>query len=384
MAESITGRAGWKVMSVAAAAALILVGCSPPPADTVAGADGPQAAPAPATETGEDSRPEPVRVMFTGDMLPNDELLAQAKRNAGGRGYDFMPMLEDMAPIISAADWAVCQQETPISADNSTISTYPQFSAPHQLARAESAIGYDACSTASNHSADYGATGIRSTLEALDRYGIRHTGTARSRAEARESTIYEVKGARIGHLAYTYGLNGLPEPEPWSVDLIDAEQIRADARRLDRAGAEIVTVSLHWGTSKRKQPSEYQQRVADAVLRSPHIDLIVGHHAHVVQPIEQRADGQWVLYGLGNFLAQQDVSASDPNPPHRDGMIAEVTFTPTSGGDWRIDRVGYIPTFYDASRGRVVVAPPFSRKRTTKTVTSMGADVVERTPAEPN
>ncbi|MDR7304244.1 CapA family protein [Haloactinomyces albus] len=376
------GGGGVKVASALVAALLILAGCSPPPEETMAGAGGPQAAPAPAAETGERERAESVRVIFTGDMLPNDELLARAKRYADGRGYDFLPMLGGMKSIISAADWAVCHQETPISADNSTISSYPQFSAPAQLAEAESAVGYDACSTASNHSVDYGATGVRSTLTALDRYGIRHTGTARSRTEARQPTIYNVQGLRLGHLSYTYGLNGLSKPEPWSVDLIDPERIRADARRADRAGADIVAVSMHWGTQMNKQPSAYQQRVADAVLRSPYIDLIVGHHAHVVQPIEQRADGQWVLYGLGNFLSQQDVSASDPNPPHRDGVIAEVTFTPATDDDWRISRVGYIPTFVDAPSDRVVSAPPFSRERTTKTLTSMGADLVDLTSEE--
>ncbi len=364
----------------ALATVLIAAACAPPDADRATSANALQAAPAPEAGPGRDPRPEPVRVVFTGDMLGNDELLARAERYAGGNGYDFMPMLAEVAPIISGADWAVCHQETPVSPDNSEVTYYPQFSAPFQLVEAESAIGYDACSTASNHSLDYGAQGVSETLATLERYGIRHTGTARSRAEAREPTIYEVGDARIAHLSYTYGTNGIPKPNPWSVNLIDPERIRADARRASEAGADVVVVSMHWGKPLHQEVSAKQEKLADAVFESPYVDLIVGDHAHVVQPVEQRPDGRWVFYGLGNFLAQMDVPASDPDPPHRDGVIMEVTFTPTGDGDWRIDQVGYIPTFVDAPSDRVVLAPPFSRERTTATLTSMGAPLVDITP----
>src|SRR5439155_19532377 len=107
------------------------------------------------------------------------------------------------------------------------------------------------------------------------------------------------------HLAYAYGLNGIIPPTRWTVNLIDPARIRADARRIRAAGAQFVIVSLHFGIEQDKTPSAYQRQVVDAVLASPDIDLVVGHHAHVVQPIQRRPDGRWVIYGLGNFLAQQ-------------------------------------------------------------------------------
>lgn len=371
-------RTGVRGLLATLATALIAAGCSAPPPDPDTNANALRAAPDPGASRSDG--PEPVRVAFTGDMLANDQLLNRARRYAGGSGYDFVPMLDPVAPIISGADWAVCHQETPVSADNSEVAHYPRFSAPFQLARAESAVGYDACSTASNHAVDYGSSGVESTLDTLDRYGIRHTGTARSRAEARKPTIHDIGGLRMGHLSYTYGTNGMPEPHPWSVNTIDPERIRADARRAHEAGADVVVVSMHWGAPLQRAVSAEQKQLADAVMRSPHVDLIVGHHAHVVQPFEKRADGRWVLYGLGNFLAQMDVPASRPNPAHRDGVIAEVTFTPAADGDWRIDQVGYVPTFVDAPSDRVVLAPPFSRERTTATLTSMGAPLVDVTP----
>ena len=85
--------------------------------------------------------PPTVTLAFTGDMLVHDDLRVQAARNAGGTGFDFTPMLAEVAPILRAADWAVCHQETPISADNSALSGYPAFNAPRELAAAMKAAG---------------------------------------------------------------------------------------------------------------------------------------------------------------------------------------------------------------------------------------------------
>jgi poly-gamma-glutamate synthesis protein (capsule biosynthesis protein) len=322
-----------------------------------------------------------VTLAFSGDMLVSDELRAQAGRDAGGDGYDFTPMLATVAPIIRAADWAICHQETPISADNSTLSGYPTFAAPFQLAEAEKKAGYDACTTASNHTVDKGSPGITGTLDTFDRVGIRHVGSARSAAEAARYTIYTLRGVRIGHLAYAYGLNGLSSPAPWAVNLIDPARIRADAAAIRRAGAQFVVVSLHFGTEKDQTPSAYQRQVADAVLQSPDVDLIIGHHAHVVQPIQRRPDGRWVVFGLGNLLAQQALMPGEgTSPPHRDGVIVRVTIAPGPNGRFAVRRVGYVPTFVQAPQDVVRLAPPFSRERTSAVLRSMGAPITDDTP----
>jgi hypothetical protein len=325
--------------------------------------------------------PGPVTLAFSGDMLVSDELRAQAARDAGGDGFDFTPMLAQVAPIIRSADWAVCHQETPISADNADLSGYPTFSAPYQLAQAERAAGYDACTTASNHTVDKGLPGIEGTLDTFDRVGIRHVGSARSAAESARWTIYRVRGVRIGHLAYAYGLNGFTAPTPWSVNLIDPTRIRADAAAIRRAGAQIVVVSLHFGTEKVQTPSAYQREVVDEVLRSRDVDLIIGHHAHVVQPIQRRPDGRWVVFGLGNLLAQQALMPGEGStPPHRDGVIVRVTIAPGPGGHYAVRRVGYVPTFVQAPADVVRLAPPFSRNRTSAVLRSMGAPITDDTP----
>ncbi|HVX43175.1 MAG TPA: CapA family protein [Mycobacteriales bacterium] len=315
---------------------------------------------------------------FTGDMLPSDALAARAHADAGGTGYDFRPMLRNVAPILRSADWAVCHQETPVSDDDVGLSGYPTFNAPYELAEAEHDAGYDACDTASNHTLDLGTGGIAATLKTLDRYHIQHTGSAV--APNTPPPIYNVHGVHIGHLAYTYGLNGISPPNPWCVNILDPARIRADAHALKARGADIVIVSMHMGIEKDQTPSDYERQMAAAVMQSPDVDLIVGAHAHVVQPVQRLSDGRWIIYGLGNFLAQQDIAPGESQtPPHRDGVIMQATFA-QSAGKWRISKMGYVPTFVNAPSDVVEIAPAFSRARTEAVLKSMGAPLTDLTP----
>ncbi len=374
---------------VAAVLAVALAGCTVAGSGTVeqaalvATAPGAPAAPTTPTAT-PPTKPAPpaVTLAFTGDMLVSDDLRAQAARNAGSAGgFDFDPMLAEVAPVLRSADWAVCHQETPISADNRELAGWPRFNAPRELAAAERRAGFDACTTASNHTVDRGAEGVKSTLDALEKAGLRHTGSARSAAEAAKLTVYDVKGVRIGHSSYTYGTNGIAPPTRWAVNLIDPARIRAGAARLRAAGADFVVVSLHFGTEKAAEPSAYQREVVDQVLRSRDVDLVIGHHAHVVQPIQRRRDGRWVVYGLGNLLAQQALMPGEGTaPPHRDGVVVLVDIAPGPSGRYAVRRMGYVPTFVDAPSDVVRLAPPASRKRTVRTLTSLGAPLVDRTP----
>ena len=145
----------------------------------------------------------------------------------------------------------------------------------------------------------------------------------------------------VGLVSATYGLNGLPVPveAPWSVDLIDVATIEARARAARRAGADIVMVALHWGTDGYAPVTDEQRRVAGLLTRSKAIDLVYGHHAHVVQPFE-KVNGTWVLYGLGNAIAQQDTARTDL----WEGVAARVLFRERPGGRFEVVRVGARPT----------------------------------------
>lgn len=338
------------------------------------------APPKPKPKPKPEPRPEPrgadrITIAVSGDMLPHDQIDAQAKLDGGG-SYDFGPMLAGVAGVIRSADWAICHQETPISDNNIGVAGYPYFNAPYQLARAEKAAGFDACSTASNHSYDLGAGGVAATLGTLDRFGLRHSGTARSPEEAARLPIYTVKGVRVGHLSYTYGVNDDPKVPSWIVNRLVASRVRADAHRLKEQGADIVIVSVHAGDEDDPTPSAYQITMDNAIMRSPDVDLIVGAHAHVVQPIKRLDDGRWIIYGLGNLLAHQQLSAEEPPIANRHGVIVRVTFS-RSHGAYRISQMGFVPTFMTLPVDRAIVAPASSHAYTAAVLRSMGAPLVD-------
>ena len=133
-----------------------------------------------------------------------------------------------------------------------------------------------------------------------------------------------VAGVRVALLSYTYGTNGIPLPSdmPWSVPLIDPDQIKADAAKAKRQGAEVVIVALHFGTEYSTAPDSYQTDVVDQITRSPDIDLVYGHHAHVPEPFD-KVHGTWVAYGLGNFIAQQETSIPDTYRGHHRAVRAD-------------------------------------------------------------
>jgi hypothetical protein len=278
-------------------------------------------------------------VAASGDLLLHTPVLEFAQANAGGNGYDFDPMFAEIAPMISAADLALCHLEVPLSADNSMISDFPIFSGPRDIVGAVRRAGYDGCSTASNHSLDKGFTGVSDTLSVFDDEGIGQSGMARSPAEAAAPPIYDADGVAVGHLSYTYGLNGMPLPEPWMANLIDVDRILADAAAVRARGAEVVLVSMHWGNEYQHEPSPVQLEQAEALLASPDIDAIIGDHVHVVQPIA-RINGKPVVYGMGNSLSNQTDPAN-----RRDGVIVYLTLVETIPGVFVTEQIAYTPTW---------------------------------------
>jgi len=262
-------------------------------------------------------------------------------------------MLAPVRGALTAVDLAVCHLETPLVADDRHVSGYPTFNAPPELADAIHATGYDSCSVASNHAMDQGPRGVAATLGALDRVGVGHAGTARSAAEATRPEIHVVNGVQVGLLAYTYGLNGgdtRPAGQPWLVNLISPRRILADAHATKQAGAQFVAVSLHWGTQYQVAPTAGQRALARALLASPDIDLLIGSHAHVVQPV-QRIGDKYVLYGLGNFLSNQSPRCCPPAT--QDGVMALVDVQ--RRGDRLVAvRVRYTPTWVEPGTYRVL------------------------------
>jgi poly-gamma-glutamate synthesis protein (capsule biosynthesis protein) len=300
--------------------------------------------------TSHSARPRAVTVVGSGDVLIHPPLWQQAHEDAvaeGKKGYDFGPMFASIAPVIREADLATCEMETPLAPPQGPFAGWPRFEAPPQVLTALKSIGYDSCTTASNHTLDDGPSGVRRTLNELDAAGLKHTGSARSAAEAAKPLIVTARnGVRIAQLAYSFGFNGLPVPanKPWLANEIDIPKILAAARRAKRAGADIVVLSMHWGTEYDHLATETQRSQAARLLASPDIDLILGDHAHVVQPV-QRLHGKWVIYCMGNQISRH----ADPVAASREGVLPEFTFTEVSPGAFRVTSVRVVPTWMQLS-----------------------------------
>jgi poly-gamma-glutamate capsule biosynthesis protein CapA/YwtB (metallophosphatase superfamily) len=303
--------------------------------------------------------PRSFTIAASGDILPHTAVIERAAGYGAesGEEYDFRPMFAEIAPILQAADLAICHLEVPLSGDNQdvfgggdrrTSTGAPLFISPWQLADAVGHAGFDACSTAHNHSSDAGTEGIAATLDALERAGVVPAGTYRTPEEVGQPGWHEIAGVSVAHLSATYGLNvPLPDDEAWMVDVIDVDGLIADAEAARDAGAEFVVVSLHHGIEYQREPSANQRARADALLASDAIDLLLGHHTHVVQPIE-RVHDQVVVYGLGNLLSNMDPAVT--GPPTQDGVVALVeVIEDDEGAGFTVGEVTYVPTWVDRS-----------------------------------
>lgn len=324
-------------VTIVLATCLALAGCTPLRPSTLTPAQLPTLAPAAPERPPTTPAPRSFTVVASGDVLLHSQLWDQARQDAaaaGEPGYDFGPMFASVQPVVSGADLAICHMETPLGDPDGPFSSYPTFNVPPQVATTLADIGYDTCTTASNHSIDKGAAGVQRTLDVLDAAGIKHAGTARDPVEWATPTLLRAGEVTVASLSYTFSFNGLRRPsgKPWLANLIDVATILFDARRARIAGAAVVIVSLHFGTEYSHSPNGYQLDVVHDLIGSPDIDLILGHHAHVVQPMEKIGD-TWVAYGMGNEVSNQTRAGT------RDGILPRFTFTETSPGVFRVTRL---------------------------------------------
>ncbi|MFE6030121.1 CapA family protein [Streptomyces niveus] len=295
-------------------------------------------------------------VAAAGDILIHPQLTEQAYRDAGvtevpeavGKKVgadvpdpDFTKIMAGVKPVISKADLAICHFEPVVAGPKGPFRSFPDFLVPPQIATAIKKTGYDTCSTASNHMMDDGPKGVTRTLDALDAAGLKHTGSARNAAEGSKPLIMDVKGVKVAQLSYTLGFNGreLPADKPWLGNKTSIDAIAAAEKAAREAGAEAVILSIHWGREHHPDPSSSQLKLGRQLAEKTGIDLIIGHHAHVVQPME-KVDGTWIAYGLGNQLARHDV----PSGLTEEGAIGWFEFHKKSGGGWDVE-ARYAPTF---------------------------------------
>lgn len=306
---------------------------------------------------GQPAKPTHFTVSASGDLLMHQPLLDRARANAGGGGYDFAPFFKKIRPWIEDVDLGLCHMETPMGPGPPT--SYPIFNTPTDLATSIRRSGWDACSTASNHSLDGGQSGINGTVKAFHKQDVEHTGSFKSEKASKRPTILDVDGVKVGFVAYTDATNGLNAPHPWSLNEYAAANPKAgakaiihDAREARDAGADAVIVQIHWGAEYASKPNSSQVAVAKKVTDTKVVTAVVGQGPHVVQPIE-RINGKFVVFSEGNLVSNQSPASGQPAAT-QDGLIALLHFR-ANGDRVSVRRVTYAPTW--VHRGDYVVRP---------------------------
>jgi hypothetical protein len=324
-------------------------------------------------------------VLVTGDMLIHDELWQQAQQDAaaaGKPGLDFVPLLEGQRRYIENSDLAICHQETPVAGPDGPFSTYPSFNVPPQIMAASMDVGYQACTTASNHTIDRGTDGLLRTLDASDAAGLKHTGSYRTETESRGILMMQTPAAKVAIIGATYGLNGLTPDYPWQVDMLDAPAMIAKAERARALGADIVLGAMHAGDEYSTEPNAQQQDTAHALVDSGQFNLIYGHHTHSVLPIENYK-GTWIVYGLGNGVTE----LSPWYVVNNEGLLVRAQFGQDPSGKWSTTDLAWAPSVIvrypyrwcsvaaDAPQGPCAgpEADAATRQRTSSVVESRGA-----------
>ncbi len=317
--------------------------------DDVAQAD----ATAAATEDSAPDRAQSFTISVSGDIIIHERVGQAAEVSPGV--YDFNPLFAPVQNLIASRDFSICHLEVPISSTNQDLSfSNAAFRAPMELPAALKAAGFDSCSLASNHAWDSGVSSVTSTIDQLNAVQLPHVGIANSAEEAAKNWQFNVLGNILGHLSYTYGHNNPDEANggvpAYAVAVIDEATILADAARQRAAGSEFTIVSLHWGDEFQNDLTEQQATLGPRLLASPDIDLIIGHHAHVPQRVEE-IDGEYIAYGLGNLLSNQ--SSSAPECPtqctldSQDGVLLDFVVERDANDTLKVATVVANPTWVD-------------------------------------
>lgn len=288
-----------------------------------------------------------VNMAVIGDIMCHSTNF-QSAYNSETDSYDFSNVFTDIKPYIENADIAVGNLETTFAGKNVGYSGYPTFNTPEALAKNIVDLGVDVVSTANNHSLDKRYNGLISTLDELDKVGLSHTGTYRSKEEQDTILTKNVNGINIAFLSFTYGTNGIPVPsgKEYCVNLIDENLILDQLSKAKALNPDVICVNMHWGNEYKLVQNKTQEKLADFLFKNG-ADIILGSHPHVLEPMEKRTitleDGStkdgFLIYSLGNFMSGQVIENT------RNSIILQLQITKHSNNKITIDSYNYIPTY---------------------------------------
>ena len=222
-----------------------------------------------------------------------------------GETYDFSKMYEEVSQDILNSDIAFINQETPLGGSALGISGYPMFNSPSEIALDLVEAGFNVVNLATNHSLDRYEKGIMNELEVLDSVGLIYDGVYTSQEEFDQIKTFEIEGITFSLLSYTYGTNGIKAPHSYNVSYLNEKQIKRDVEKAKQI-SDFIIVSAHWGEENTSKPNSSQIKYAQ-LFADLEVDVVIGTHPHVLQPIEwikgKNGNETLVVYSLGNFLA---------------------------------------------------------------------------------
>ena len=292
---------------------------------------------------------EPITFTLTslGDTLCHNTQYWDAY-NSKTDEYDFSYVYEDIKNYTLSSDITIGSLETTFAGKEKGYSNYPTFNTPDSLATALKDIGVDVVSLAGNHALDYGYTGLCRTIDVFNNIGLSHLGTYKTAEDQEKILIKDVKGVKIAFINYTYGTNGIPLPsgKDFCVNLIDKDFIKKQINEAKEQNVDMIVACMHWGTEYRTTANSEQKDLANFLFENG-VDVILGNHPHVLEPMEKKTitlqDGTtkdvFVVYALGNFTADQRDEIT------RDSAILNLTITKNSDSKISIDKVNYVPIY---------------------------------------
>ena len=327
-------------------------------ATTTAGSDGAASTtmPSPTTvpttpatpSTSRAATPTRITIAAVGDIMVHESQLAGSYDTAT-KTYDFHPSFAPIAPYLQAADFTVGNFETRTAGGARGYSGFPLFNTPAPIVQAVKDAGIDLVGAANNHSLDQDYDGLVKTLDTFDVYDLPYVGNYRSAADQKKVFMADVRGVKLAFLDYTEMLSRktLPADKPWSVNMLgDGSACIAEAKAARAQGADLVIAMLHWGEEDQRSQSANQWTIGTRLLKNG-VDVVVGSHPHVVQPIAKltvdrggRPSTAYVAYSLGNFLSNQTWQYSDS------GIVLYVDIEKDDEGA-RVTGIRYLPVYVE-------------------------------------
>lgn len=260
-------------------------------------------------------------LIAVGDYLIHSSVYKDANRLANGNGYDFKPMISDIKEIVSNYDIAYYNQETILGGTELGLSDYPTFNSPYEAGDAMLDAGFNLVSLATNHTMDSGKKAVENSCKYWQsKENVLTAGSYCSEEERNKINIKEINNIKYTMLNYTYGTNGMPVPNdylvnvwPTDIDNINnpekdtkyqayKKQVKEDIDKV-KDKVDFLIVAMHWGVEYTHEPTAYEKDMA-SYLASLGVNLIIGTHPHVIQPVTW-IDDTLVIYSLGNFISAQ-------------------------------------------------------------------------------